>query len=103
MRDGMIRLRSYTDQLAGKLAMERLKSLGVEAALETDSCGGMYPQLTMLNGMHLLVPEVEADKAREILAESGDAPKGPPWICTSCGEDSEDGFDTCWNCGIARD
>lgn len=25
------------------------------------------------------------------------------WICSKCGEDSEDGFDLCWNCGTGRD
>lgn len=103
MRDGMIRLRSYTTQLDGEIARERLKALGVDAILETDSAGGMYPQLNLLNGMHLLVPEAEAEKAREILAEAGDSPKGPPWICSACGEDSEAGFDACWNCGKERD
>lgn len=103
MRDGMIRLRSFASQLDGEIALGRLEALGVKAMLQTDNCDGMHPHLDLRAGVHLLVREEEAEKAREILAESGEAPKAPPWICSACGEDSEAGFDTCWNCGKARD
>jgi TPP-dependent indolepyruvate ferredoxin oxidoreductase alpha subunit len=99
----MVRLRSFTNQLDGEIALGRLEALGVKAMLETDNCGGMRPHLDLQAGVHLIVIEAEAEKAREILAESGEAPKGPPWLCSGCGEESENGFDTCWKCGRARD
>lgn len=27
----------------------------------------------------------------------------PPWKCSRCGEDIEEGFDSCWKCGNTRE
>jgi hypothetical protein len=34
--------------------------------------------------------------------ESGDAATGVTWKCPKCGEEVEDQFDECWNCGAER-
>lgn len=103
MRDGMTRLRTFTSEIDGRIALGRLEDLGIHAFLQTDNCDGMHPHLDLLTGVHLLVADADLAKAREILAETGEAPPGPPWICPACGEDSEAGFDACWNCGRSRD
>jgi hypothetical protein len=103
MRDGMTRLRTFTSELEGRIALGRLTDLGITALLQTDNCDGMHPHLDLLAGVHLLVADADLDKARDILAESGADPAGPAWTCPACGEESEAGFDACWNCGRSRD
>ena len=102
MVDGMTRIKTYISQMDGEIALGRLESLGVKAVIQTDNCGGMRPHLDLQAGVRLLVADEDLEKAREILAESGDKPAGPDWTCTSCKETSEDGFDACWSCGRER-
>jgi len=103
MPEGMTRVRTFPSQLEGEMARGRLEALGVTAILQSDNCGGQHPEFDPRSGVHLLVADADLEKAREILAEAAAAPSGPPWICLGCGEESEDGFDTCWNCGRPRD
>lgn len=35
------------------------------------------------------------------LAEAGEA-KGGAWVCRTCGEQVEAGFELCWNCGCPK-
>jgi len=49
--------------------------------------------------------EEDVDRTRAILAEHGQAPLSNAfwsWRCARCGEDIEEQFDECWNCGAAR-
>jgi len=43
-------------------------------------------------------------KAHEIVSDlkSASAPVGEKWKCLKCGEESEPGFTSCWNCGQPR-
>ena len=103
MRDGMTLLRTYLNQVEGDLALGRLVDLGVTAVLATDNCGGMRPHFDLQAGVRLLVADEDLEKSREILAEADDTTGLVAWICPACGEDVEGNFDTCWNCGRARD
>jgi len=47
----------------------------------------------------------DVDRARAILAEHDQAPLSNAywsWRCAECGEDIEEQFDRCWNCGASR-
>ena len=102
MRDGMTRLATYTSDLDAEIAKGRLEALGVTVALEKDNVGGMHPHRDLQAGVKLYVPDAETDKARDILAEHGTESPGDDWICGSCGEESEGGYDACWKCGHPR-
>jgi len=43
--------------------------------------------------VHAHEPETEDDKDEKV---------GPTWKCPKCGEEVEEQFDECWNCGTAK-
>lgn len=103
MRDGMTRLKTYTSEIEAGIAMGRLQALGVPVVLEKDNCGGMRPHLDLQAGVKLYVPDAEADKAREILAEGSADTTAASWVCGGCSEEIEGAFDACWKCGRDRE
>lgn len=48
-------LRIFSDRQLAELAVAKLKAHGVEAWVETDDCAGMYPNLTVAEGVRLKV------------------------------------------------
>lgn len=45
--------------------------------------------------------DADLEKAERVLQRK-DLAIGPPWSCTSCGENSESQFTQCWRCGAWR-
>jgi hypothetical protein len=45
--------------------------------------------------------DLQYDDAEKLIkiALSDDYPSGPEWICPNCGEENENQFFECWNCG----
>ena len=101
MWEGMVAVATYINETEARCELGRLTASGIDAMVRTDNCGGMRPHFDLQQGVQLLVPEAEAERARELLTASTD-PSAKPWICASCGETGEAGFDACWNCGSAR-
>ena len=99
MRDGMTKIDTFLNELDAEIALGRLTSLGVQAVVEKDNCGGMRPHLDLQRGVRLLVADSDLEKARGILADSSDAEPTPAWSCPNCQESIESGFDACWQCG----
>ncbi len=102
MREGMTRLKTYSNELEAEIALGRLQSLGVTAVVERDNCGGMRPHLDLQQGVRLLVADMDLEKARGVLAEVSETAVAEPWNCSGCGEDIDRGFDTCWQCGFQK-
>ena len=49
------------------------------------------------------VPDEDYEKAMELVrALESPLPDLPEWRCPSCGEQIEDQFTQCWNCGAER-
>jgi len=99
MRDGMIIVKSFTNETEARVALAYLEAMHITAFIEADNCGGMRPHLDLTSGVHLLVKEADCVNAAEILKESENPVIGEAWICSSCNESIEAGFDTCWQCG----
>ena len=51
--------------IAGMLVSE-----GIDAVISSDDAGGFDPQLQLTQGVRVLVPAADADRARELLAEA---------------------------------
>ena len=103
MHDGWITLRTFISDLEAQEVRSRLEASGLRTMLEVDNCGGMRPHLDYTTGVKLLVPEEEADQARELMLTADTAPEGDPWSCSRCDENIEPVFDACWKCGQARE
>lgn len=103
MRDGYAIVQTFTTLVDAQIAQGALASLGVNSELETDNCGGMRPHLDLTLGIRLLVPDQDADKARDILAGMAEPEPGPQWVCPACGQEVEGNFHRCWSCGRERD
>ena len=101
MRDGMVIARTYTSETEARMDGNRLEAMGLDFVVATDNCDGMYPQLDLLSGVHLLVREADAAQVRDLLSPRATALVAHPWDCPACGEHIEAGFDTCWKCGAA--
>lgn len=45
-----------------------------------------------------VIDEADYDQAVQIIANALSAPNAPEWVCTSCNENNDSAFETCWNC-----
>ncbi len=99
MRDGMTRIKTFTNETEAQLVLNNLIARGVTGLIEVDNCGGMRPHMDLTGGVHLLVSVEDEEKALAVLNETDQNNKLPAWTCGSCGENIEAGFDTCWKCG----
>ncbi len=102
MRDGMAIVKSYINETEAQVALAHLEVMGITAVIEVDNCGSMRPHMDITCGVHLLVKGLQCEKAAAILQDSVKQPAGEPWICASCDENIEAGFDTCWKCGTEK-
>jgi hypothetical protein len=59
---------SFSNELEANLGKSTLESAGIESVLTRDDCGGMEPQLSMVQGIKLLVRAEDAKRAEAILA-----------------------------------
>lgn len=94
---------TYLNEVEAEMALHRLKAEGIKAVLQKDNCGGMYPQLVLLRGIKVLVGNDDQQAALAILDSMNKAQPCEPWNCPSCGENIDQGFSACWNCGQEHD
>ncbi|HZK80873.1 MAG TPA: DUF2007 domain-containing protein [Humisphaera sp.] len=98
--------------LKGLLEQEGINSVIQGEALE-GAWGDMPVSARSLPGVW--VDEADVAKATPIVDEyqkredahlkepdTDDETAGPTWKCPKCGEEVEDQFDVCWNCGAER-
>lgn len=80
-----------------------LENEGIKAIVQGSNIWGIYGALPTVEGeVTLWVNENEIDRALSII-ESYDeqliaSSSTEQWLCASCGEESENHFDCCWNC-----
>lgn len=67
---------TYGSRPEADIAVARLLSEGIDAVLVTDSAGGFEPQLDLIRGVRVLVPEADLEDAREILGLGDDPHRG---------------------------
>jgi len=91
-----------------------LENAGIEAFLRDEVMGRIdAPALAAaaIGAVKLVVAREDVGRAQQVLDDFGgakggrdvaDVPAPPPWVCVHCGEQVEDQFDVCWNCGAAR-
>ena len=99
MRDGLVVIDTFLNEIDAEVARGRLDSVGIAAEVDTDNCGGMRPHLDLTRGVRLLVDQKDEARAREAMADLASGDSSAPWKCPACGEDVEGNFTTCWNCG----
>jgi hypothetical protein len=95
-----------------------LEEQGLEVVLQGEPLEGAWGDLPISDRAlpSLWVKEEDVDRATAVVDEyiqreknRVDAPEGdddktagPTWKCPKCGEEVEDQFDVCWNCGTER-
>lgn len=103
MRDGWIVVATYLNDIEAQEARALLEARRVEALIASDNCGGMRPHFDYTVGVKLLVRQQDLEQARELIRPADEpAPEGS-WPCAGCGEQIENQFGTCWQCGRDRD
>ena len=90
---------TFLNELEAEMSRDLLEASGIEAKIQKDNCGGMYPQLALLRGIKVQVSEIDKSEALSILADNSHSQPYSPWTCPSCGEKNEKGFAICWQCG----
>ena len=101
----MKRIYSAADLPQAHLLAHRLREAGIACHVFNENLQGgvgeipfthVYPEIW-------LEDETQEEQARAIIeAFEQSAPEGPPWICTGCGEENPEGFQSCWACGRER-
>ena len=67
MAEEIIAVRTYADELQATMAQQALKEAGVRSFVLKDDAGGMEPHLQRTIGVRLVVSQIDADRAHEIL------------------------------------
>ena len=65
--DALVVVAMFADRPEAELARGALEAAGIEAIVRSDDSGGLRPAMTFSNGAQLIVREVDAVAAREIL------------------------------------
>jgi len=64
---GLVVIRSFGDEIEANLAKSMLDSAGIESMFSRDNCGGLEPQLSLMQGIKLVVRKEDAEQAEAIL------------------------------------
>lgn len=78
MNDRLVVISTFLDRIEADLAQSALEAAGIESVVHSDDSAGLYPNLSMSNGVDLLVREADAERAAEVLTEFAQAPKEDP-------------------------
>ena len=62
-------VKSFLNEAEAKLAQLNLESMGIDARIQKDDCGGAYPQLQVTEGVELIVDINDVERAAKILDE----------------------------------
>lgn len=66
---GMVVVRDELHEIDADNVVAFLQAQGIEAMANSDDAGGLVPSLQESRGCQVLVPESQAGRARELLAE----------------------------------
>jgi hypothetical protein len=97
----MKRVYSSHDRLLLHHSRNLLEAEGVKTEVRNEflsSAMGELPPLECQPELWVLRDE-DAARAEAILRAQRTRVPGPAWLCTDCGEESEDQFTQCWRCG----
>ncbi len=88
-------------------AQNVLESFEIKAVLLNEHMGTMgYPTATGVGAVKVAVSQTHVEKSQAVLAaissKDSPEPEGAPWICSTCGEESEAQFGECWSCQMPR-
>jgi len=111
MLNGYVEVKVYANDLDGEIAKGLLAENGIEALISRDDCGGMMPNLQLLNGVRLFVLPKDVEKSENLLKMLSHSPDDSDkealadsmWHCSKCGEELEPQYTDCWSCGTHRD
>jgi hypothetical protein len=103
----MQRLYQAADRIEAQLLVDFLDGYLIRARILGDYLAGAFGELPVdIYPSVWVLEDEDLPRARELLARflsRGEAASGPIWVCPTCGERVDAGFDLCWNCGRARD
>jgi len=110
MLNGYVEVRIFNNDIEAEIAKGLLAENGIEALINKDDVGGMFPNLQMTQGVHLLVLPRDKEKSEMLLGpllDSGDVLDENQqaelmWHCPNCHTVLEPQFTECWKCGTSR-
>jgi Putative prokaryotic signal transducing protein len=75
---GLVVIRAFGDEIEANIAKSMLDSAGIESMFSRDNCGGLEPQLSLMQGIKLVVRKEDAEQAEAILAGESEGASLPP-------------------------
>ena len=60
-------IRTFSNLVDAQVAVNHLKSQGIEATIKKDDSGGMRPHFQLTHGVDVVVRKKDADRALEVL------------------------------------
>jgi hypothetical protein len=61
---------SFTDKYEADLAQGLLEASDIEAVTISDDCGSVYPSMTYVHGVRLMVKKEDVEAAKEVLTDA---------------------------------
>ena len=99
--DDLLRVALYESEAEAQLAQAALKEQGIDAKLTGNEASALGLSLEGADDIEVIVRRDEYDRAEAILKELATVEPDhiPAWTCKQCGEEVDEGFAICWNCG----
>jgi hypothetical protein len=69
MSDNLVVVQVESDETKARIELGLLQSQGIEACILEDDLGDQFPSLERTQGVKILVPEHQAERARKLLQE----------------------------------
>lgn len=102
----LVQVASFATAPEAEYTSNYLKGQGVPAFVDGATAGTVLSHIgSALGGIRVLVDEVNADKAAQLLTELNESAgdDGEPWFCGVCQEEVDGSFAACWSCGRSKD
>jgi hypothetical protein len=77
MERGQIIIETFENAFEAEVAKGYLETAGIAATIDKDDVGSMIPSLQLSAGVRLIVPEKQAERAKEILQARRRSPVDP--------------------------
>ena len=106
MKDTLTTIASFETAVEAHALLAMLEAEGIRAVVSDGAAADTFWYMSpATGGAKVQVAELDATRAREILASIHDAAgsSDAPWRCAKCNEEVEANFKVCWSCGGLRE
>lgn len=95
---------THENRLLVANAQNLLTETGIATTLKNEYASGATGELSFLSTWPELwvLNDSDFECALELIKKTSNNDNEAEWLCTQCGEQNSESFDSCWNCQFER-